>query len=237
MINLSQQRLLVIAPHPDDEIFGCGGLIHAVKKHKGAVAVLYLTVGTTQDFSKNGSSSADERLREIGRVARRMRVDTYTVAFPGDDHHLQLDAMPQKRLIHEIERGAVSLESFKPTILAFPSFHDYNQDHRAANEAAISAARPVNGSFKHLPTLFLEYELPYAGWSPTGGPTPNCFLSLSQEALAAKLDALKLYESQMKTRKGPVSVYAARELAKMRGVLAAVDHAEAYVLRRIVVSS
>ena len=236
MINLTKQRLLVIAPHPDDEIFGCGGLIHAVKKGGGKVAVLYLAVGTTQDFSQKGSSTTDERVREIERVAKKMRIDDWHLAFPGNEFHLQLDALPQKKLIHEIERGKVSLERFKPTIFAYPSFADYNQDHRAANEASTTAARPVNGNFKHVPSVCLEYEFTYRGWSPIEPREPNLFLSLDKAALQAKLTALALYRSQMKTKKGPVSVYAAEAQAKMRGVLAGVDHAEAYVARRIRVS-
>lgn len=235
MIFSNHTKLLVIAPHPDDEIFGCGGLMHAVKKAGGKVGVLFLTVGTTEDFSKKGSSTLDERMREIKRVMKFLKIDSHHVAFPGNEYHLQLEHMPQKRLIHEIERGKLSLETFRPTILAFPSSHDYNQDHRAANEAAVSATRPVNGTFKHVPTLLLEYEFPYVGWSPTAGQAPNFFLALDSIALRAKLGALTLYKSQMKTKKGPISVYAADVLAKARGLIAGVDHAEAYVVRRHVV--
>jgi len=232
MLNLQKQTLLVVAPHPDDEIFGCGGLMHRVKEDGGKVYVVFLTIGTTQDFSKKGTSSQNEREREIERVAEHMRIDDYHIAFPGNEFHLQLDNLPQKKLIHEIERGRLSLESVKPTLFAFPSSHDYNQDHRAAHEASMSATRPVNGAFKHMPGMVLEYELPYVGWSPMHGQAPNFFLSLEKKALQAKLKALQLYKSQMKTKKGPVSAYAAENLARMRGILAGADHAEAYVLRR-----
>jgi LmbE family N-acetylglucosaminyl deacetylase len=164
-----------------------------------------------------------------------MRIDDYHIAFPGEAHMLRLDAMPQREIINEIERGVRSLESVKPDILAFPSYHDYNQDHRAANAACIAATRPVNGVFKHQPRLILEYELPYVGWSPVEGPQPNFFVALSPADMKAKLDSLRLYASQMKTKKGPVSVYAAEQLAKMRGILGGTDHAEAFVLRRALV--
>jgi LmbE family N-acetylglucosaminyl deacetylase len=233
MIDLIEKKLLVIAPHPDDEIFGCGGLIYRVKEAGGSVYVLYLTVGTTKDFSKSGSSTSGERLEEIRAVAKRMRLDGYHLAFPGDEYMLQLDQISQRRLINEIERGPVSLENMKPDIIAFPSWHDYNQDHRAANEAAIAATRPVEGTYKYVPELILEYELPYTGWGPGNVRVPNFFVSLEKDALRAKLDSLRLYKSQMKTGKGPVSVYASEQLTKMRGLIAGVEHAEAYVLRRI----
>lgn len=235
MIDLSNQTLLVIAPHPDDEIFGCGGLIRRIKKKGGKVYVVYLTVGKTQDFSKKGESDPEERLHEIKKVVRYLGIDGYHVAFPGDEFMLQLDHMPQRRLIHEVERGKLSLETVKPTIFAFPSSHDYNQDHRAANEACITAARPVNGEFKHQPQLILEYEFPYVSWSPMQGMVPNMYLSLDTDALKAKLHSLKLYKSQMKTKKGPISEYGAEQLALLRGVQSGVDAAEAYVARRLIV--
>lgn len=233
-MNFKQNKLLVVAPHPDDEIFGCGGLIHRIKEDGGKVYVLFLTVGTTRDFSKNGTSTHDERLREIERVADFMRFDGYRIAFPGDEYHLQLDALPQKQLINEIERGeGISLESIRPTTLAVPSWHDYNQDHRAANSAAITATRPVPGDFKHLVARVLEYEFPYFTWaSEPDRPSPNLFVSLDKKALKAKLHALSLYKSQMKVKNGPISVHGAETLARMRGIHSGTDAAEAFTLRR-----
>lgn len=228
------RTLLVVAPHPDDEIFGCGGLIYRVKKAGGKVYVLYLTVGTTKDFSKKGQSTLDERMREIERVASYMRFDGYRIAFPGDDFHLQLDTVSQKRIIHEIERGeGISLETIKPTTLAIPSSYDYNQDHRAANRAAITATRPVPDEFKHLVPNVLEYEFPYFTWTSEGEqPSPNVFVSMDTKALKAKLHALSLYRSQMKVKHGPISVHGAEVLARMRGIHSGTLAAEAFTLRR-----
>jgi LmbE family N-acetylglucosaminyl deacetylase len=176
----------------------------------------------------------DERLREIERVAKHLRFDGYRIAFPGNDYHLQLDHVPQKQLIGEIERGSeISLEAVKPDILALPSHYDYNQDHRAANHAGITATRPVPGEFKHLVKTVIEYEFPYFPWtSEPDRPSPNLFVSLDKKALAAKLKALALYKSQMKVKKAPISVYGAETLAYMRGVHVGVDAAEAFIVRR-----
>lgn len=234
MMSPAQKKLLIVAPHPDDEIFGCGGLIQRIKKGGGKVYVLYLTVGTTKDFSKKGHSTLDERIREIEHVAKLMKFDGYKIAFPGDNHHLQLDALPQKVLINEIERGEkISLEAIQPTTLAIPSAHDYNQDHRAANRASITATRPVPGKYKHFVPTVLEYEFPYFTWThEVEKPAPNIFVSMNAKALDVKLKALALYKSQMKVKNGPISVEGALALAKMRGIHAGCDAAEAFVLRR-----
>lgn len=234
MTSLKDSTLLIIAPHPDDEIFGCGGLMRRVKLAGGKVYVLYLTVGTTQDFSKNGTSTMDERIEEIKAVVKYMDIDGYKIAFPGDTAHLFLDAVPQRQLINEIERGTgISLETIKPTTLAIPSSYDYNQDHRAANQAAITATRPVPNLYKHFVPNILEYELPYFTWtSEMYHPSPNFFVSMESSVLDAKLHALSLYKSQMKVTNGPISVEGARALARIRGIHSGCDTAEAFTLQR-----
>ena len=39
------ERIIIFAPHPDDEILGCAGLIQKVLKKKGKVWIVYLTNG------------------------------------------------------------------------------------------------------------------------------------------------------------------------------------------------
>ncbi|MDP2692851.1 MAG: PIG-L family deacetylase, partial [bacterium] len=121
MLKFGPQRLLVIAPHPDDEVIGCGGLIKKIKDENGKVYVLYMTVGDTKDFSKKGFSSLNERLKEIDAVAKYLKVDGWDIALPGDDYHLKLDTLGQKALMDIIERESkVSIEKIKPTIVVFP---------------------------------------------------------------------------------------------------------------------
>ncbi|KKR86620.1 MAG: hypothetical protein UU34_C0012G0018 [Candidatus Curtissbacteria bacterium GW2011_GWA1_41_11] len=50
-MDFKKQKLLVIAPHPDDEVIGCGGLIAKIKDAGGQVYVLFLTVGDSRDFT------------------------------------------------------------------------------------------------------------------------------------------------------------------------------------------
>ena len=95
----SSDKLLVIAPHPDDEVIGCGGLIQKVKKAGGKVYVIFLTNGTTNDFSKNGPSTENERDEEIKKVSKFLDFDDYHIAFEGNDFHLKLDTIGQKKIM------------------------------------------------------------------------------------------------------------------------------------------
>jgi N-acetylglucosamine malate deacetylase 1 len=235
MWDLGSRRILVIAPHPDDEVFGCGGLIFELKRRGAEVHVLFMTVGTTADFSARGRSTAEERLAEVERVAAMLRFDGYTVAFPGDAFHLRLDALPRCELIHAIERGSdLALEKLRPDVVIAPPSGDYNQDHQAVYEATMSALRPGSPEHKAFARVVLTYELPYHGWSIADSqPPPALLVPLGDEALRAKLGALELYRSQLKPS-GPISRSGAEALARCRGVLCGAAAAEAFHVKRLV---
>ena len=44
-MNLEKERLLIIAPHADDEVLGCYGLINKIKKNGGEVFLQVLSLG------------------------------------------------------------------------------------------------------------------------------------------------------------------------------------------------
>jgi len=237
MINLKNQRVLIIAPHPDDEVFGCGGFIHRCKEEGAKVYILFMTVGTTKDFSKKGLSTQKERVSEIERVASFLKYDDYRIAFPGDERHLRLDTCAQKELIDEIEQGKrISLQTVKPTILMTCHTNDYNQDHRMVGQASVTATRPTPTTFKNFQKLVFTYEYPPSSWSDRDTISyPNFFIELSKANLHAKLKALRLYKSQLKNHNGPLSVHAVKTLAHLRGVQSGVAAAEAFFVKRVLV--
>ena len=63
-------------------------------------------------------------------------------------------------------------------------------------------------------------------------PTPNFYIALDTTALRKKLQALKLYKSQLKVNDGPLSIHGARTLAHMRGLECGEAAAEAYTMQR-----
>ncbi|OGY25892.1 MAG: hypothetical protein A2Z11_04155 [Candidatus Woykebacteria bacterium RBG_16_43_9] len=235
MLTLKSKKLLVIAAHPDDEVYGCGGLINKIKTAGGKVFVLFLTNGTTKDFSPRGKSLETERAKEIENVAKFLKYDGYKIAFPGDDYHLKLDQIPQKDLIHEIERGErISLETLKPDIVSFHSQGDYNQDHAAVAKAAFAACRPALPKDKFGPQIVLTYEEPMDIWTSRRPNKLNFYVELSTHDVNNKLKALQLYKSQMKKRGHPRSLETIKSLAVVRGSTIGMPFAEGYFLHKLV---
>lgn len=232
-MDLQNQRLLVIAPHPDDEVLGCGGLIKKIKSVGGKVYVQYLTVGATRDFSEKSASSIDERQQEVTKVAEFFKFDGYHLGFTGDEFHLKLDAHGQKQVIELIERDSpVSIQNAKPTMVAFPSLYSYNQDHQIAARATHAALRPAETTTKHLVETAIAYEVPADGWSMHHQIVPNFFVPLIASEIEAKKKAMSLYTSQMRPAPNPRSLEVIEALAKLRGAFVSSAYAEAYILYR-----
>ena len=236
MIGLDRNdKLLIIAPHPDDEIIGCGGLIQKVKNAGGKVYVLFLTVGPTRDFSIKGFSESQDRKKEIEKVASFLKYDGYSIVFEGEDYHLLLDKFGQKNLMDVIERdNDMSLENILPTIVAFPSVTSYNQDHRIAAHAALAALRPSDKKHKHFVPTVICYEEAADGWSTEPSVPPNLFLPLSEIQIQKKITALKYYKSQYRNRPNPRSTDVLLALSELRGSMCGTDFAEAFFTYRLV---
>lgn len=235
MFDFKGQKLLIIAPHPDDEVIGCAGLIQKVKKSGGKVYVLFLTVGDTKDFTKNGSSSLKERKDEIKKVSTFLKYDDYDIAFEGKDYHLKLDKIGQKELMDVIERESkVSLEKIKPDIVAFPSVVSYNQDHRVAAYAAHAACRPASPLDKHFISTVLSYEEPADSWNISTPSIVSFFITLTKKELEKKIKAMELYGSQNRPFPNLRSLKSLDLTASIRGARIGFDYAEGFGVYRLV---
>ncbi|MFY1690325.1 PIG-L deacetylase family protein [Plantactinospora sp. WMMB782] len=232
-VTWSQQRILVLAPHPDDEILGCGGLIHKAKIAGAEVFVQFLTVGHTTDRSSSVSTTPEQRNVEIERVADHQKWDDWHIAFPGDEYHLRLDRIPRVELANMIEqRSPLSIAELRPTVVIAPHRTSYNQDHQAVAEAAHTAMRPSNGRVRHHPALVLGYEEAADQWRYDPAPMPNLLVELAEENLESKLEALRLYATQIHEHPHTRSEETLRSLAVLRGMQAGVPLAEGYHIMR-----
>ncbi|QBI52029.1 glucosamine-6-phosphate deaminase-like protein [Streptomonospora litoralis] len=229
MFDWSAQRLLVIAPHPDDEVLGCGGLMHKAKSAGAEVYLQFLTVGDTADISAKGFSTADERVGEIKAVADHFRWDDWHIAFPGDDYHLRLDAVPRFEVANMIERlSPLSVANVEPTVVLAPHRLSYNQDHQAAAEAVHTALRPSDTRLRHHPRLVLAYEEAADQWRNEPTTAPNLLVELDQAAVDAKIAAMRLYGSQFHDHPHTRSELTLQSLSVLRGMQGGVAFAEGY---------
>lgn len=225
---LRGRRLLVLSPHPDDETFGCAGLMARAVQDGAEVACMVLSApDALAQFSDTGATvTGTTRRAEFEAAMDVLGVHNHAVLFESDDIHLRLDAMPQKDLIGLVEQDApFALERFKPDILCIPA-PSYNQDHDALHRAALSACRPHLPHQKSFCPVVLAYEQPQLGWASPRFEA-SVYMDISRE-LDRKLDAYRCYASQIRDDPHHASVESVERLARVRGSEVAVVAAEAY---------
>lgn len=194
-----QTRLLVVAPHPDDETIAAGQLIQRVRLAGGQVRVLVLTDGDNNPWPQRW---VERRLwigrRERRRWAERRREELLRAAarlgVPG--HDLQWFGWPDMGLTARMtSHGPAMVASlvealarFRPTVVVAPDLADRHPDHGAAH-VLVRVALARWG----LPHQLLCYLI-----HGTRGASTDSVVWPSNGALQAnKEDAIRCHRTQM----------------------------------------
>ena len=228
LISFKNARLLVIAPHADDEVLGCGGLISKIKSVGGKVFVLIFNVGSIEKY--NNKKFTDLRKKEAAAAMKFLKVDRYDTIFDSPNDNRYLDAKPLHELISKIEtESKVSLTKIKPTIVAIPSINSHHQDHIHIFKACIAALRPLN---KPIIDTVISYEAPeHSRWSASGVFQPNLYIDIEKH-LTRKISAFYKYKSQI--RIGGRDKHTIKNHAEYRGKEAGRKVCEAYFVHRLI---
>lgn len=220
-------RVLVIAPHADDEVLGAGGLLAKVHDAGATARVLFIAVDGFHHYGRERDTMLEERLSEIRHVSEFLGFE-YRTVFEGRDLIERLDTVPQRELVDVFEQ---EYNTFRPDLLLLPHGIDFDQDHRACYRAAFAAARPIPESLgKHFPQRVATYEFPKLAW--TERPfRPSLFFDVSRE-IERKLEAIRLYATVLRDPPDVRSPENVRHLAYLRGSEIGVPYAEAFHVLR-----
>lgn len=217
------QRALIFAPHPDDEVLGCGGTMARLADLGCEVHVVIVTRGIPPRFDP----AAVEAVREEARAAHRL----LNVA---DTLYLDLPAAAVDRVPHSVLNTAIAdaVARVRPNMLFLPFIGDVHLDHQLIFTSGMVAARPTTANF---PARVYAYEtLSETNWyAPYVTPsfTPNIFIDITS-TIERKLSAFACYASQMRPFPNERSVEALGALARLRGATVHREAAEAFVLLR-----
>jgi LmbE family N-acetylglucosaminyl deacetylase len=216
-------KVLVIAPHPDDEILGCGGTIARLSQSGAAVVVAIVTRGMAPQFSDEFVAN----IRVEAKTSHAMVGVTETVYL--DLPAAALETVPATKLNGTL---AKLVQDVRPDTLFVPFVGDIHTDHQLTFLAAMVAARPRD---KYAPKRIYAYEtLSETNWYAPGVTpafVPNVFIDIT-EPLELKIDAFRCFESQVKIFPDERSIEAIRALATVRGASMYLKAAEAFMLIR-----
>lgn len=195
-------RVVVLAPHPDDETLGCGGTLRLLIEAGKKVKIIFLTSGDKGDpdqkaspvtgrSGQNGETHVTDyarmREREAERALRVLGVAEYVfLRFPDRGIHEHYhDAL--RRIIETVEE-------FGPDTIYAPSMVELNPDHRTAANLSMEIQRKSAGNSAEGDSRALVRLIFYEVTTPL---RPNILVDITS-VYRRKKRALKTYRSQLR---------------------------------------
>jgi len=216
-------KILVVAPHPDDEVLGCGGTIRRLASAGDRVTVAIATKGTPLF-----PAAQVRQVRAEARKANRLL---------GVEKLLFLDLpVTTLHLIPEHKLNAVFAElvqSVKPDLCFIPFPGDRHQDHREVFDAMMVAMR-ADGRRHRVGRIACYETVSETHWAVAGMEPvfePNWFVDIGG-SLEVKLAAMRAYGSQLAAGVPARSLEAIEALARFRGSVAGIRAAEGFQIVR-----
>jgi len=172
------KSMLVVAPHQDDEIIGCGGAMLLQLRAGGAVAVVFTQDGGDEHAADGRTRDEQIRIREseAEAVARELEIP-----LPRFLRHERLIGDEEESLVSELRE---EIERTRADVVFTPFLLDYNVHHQQTNFALAEA---LDGA------AFQPRVMGYEVWGLT---VPNVILNID-EVQAEKSRLLGLYTSQL----------------------------------------
>lgn len=219
-----QKRILVIAPHPDDETLGAGGTIAKCISLGHQVSVLIVSGHLPPLYSRDAYETTVREARKA-----------FAILGVTDHSFLEIPAtFIGNEPIHVLnERIAAVVRRVKPQIVLC-SYPDRHIDHRLIFDSVMVATRPV-GAGTGIELVAAYETLSETHWNaPHIEPNfvPNWVVDISEQ-IQKKLQALKCYDSQITDFPGSRSMEAAEALGKFRGTQAGFAFGEAFQVVRM----
>jgi N-acetylglucosamine malate deacetylase 1 len=194
------ERVLVVAPHPDDEAIGCGGAVCLHRGRGDPVRVVFLTSG-----ERGLPGRPPEEVRTVREEEARGAAEVLGV---GGIDFLRL---PDLGLAEDLGRGAEALArvlaGYAPDLVYLPHPGESHPDH----EAALPLVRAALAGLGAPPPELRGYEV----WSPM---TRFGWVEEVSYVMARKLRAVRCYRSQLAVFRYDRAV---QGLNRYRGVLGA----------------
>lgn len=214
-------NILVIAPHMDDEVLGCGGTIARHVENKDEVSVCFIA---HRIYNHQFDKEKNEIEKQHAIKAKEALGYRELVFFELNDERLDVSIQDIIILLEEY------VNKLRPNIVYVPFMGDNNQDHRAVFDAARVVLRPSATPF--IKNSYM-YEVPSSTeQSPPlleSSFLPNHYVNITKY-IETKIEAFKCYGTEKRDYPHPRSEEALRVLAKKRGTEIGFLYAEAFMV-------
>ncbi|MCR6546276.1 PIG-L deacetylase family protein [Dehalobacterium formicoaceticum] len=182
------KTILVIAPHPDDDIIGCGGSMARHIQQGNHVAILYMTSG--EDGSMQYSPEELGLIREAEAKSAAAKLGVTDLTFLRcPDGYLEFNK-------ENLDRMVTIIRAIKPSNIYLPNSKDDVPDHQITYRLGLEGCRRAAGPWHQgcgQEPWSVKNILGYEIWTPlqTVGHSEDI-----SEFITAKIEALQLHKSQ-----------------------------------------
>lgn len=216
-------KVLVIAPHPDDEILGCGGTMIKHIESGDEVYVCIVTKGVMPLFS----SELVEKTRSEAKVCHQHIgvKKTFFLDFPA--------VMIDKENRYEVNGRILDvIKEIQPDEVYIPHWGDMQKDHQIVADACMVALRPKYET--KIKAVYSYETMSETAWNAPNVQNefiPNVFVDIT-DTIDKKIKALGFFKTQLSPFPDARSLESVEALAKYRGALMHFKAAEAFMLIR-----
>ncbi|OZI60630.1 PIG-L deacetylase family protein [Bordetella genomosp. 11] len=192
--------LHIVAPHPDDEILGCGGIMREAWR-----AGVPLSIWAVTDGERSHPDSRTWQPAPLARERIRESAAALALIAPGASRHrLEVADGSVEAFENDIADRLAAAINPRDTVIA-PWQWDGHPDHESASRAAFRAARAQGARFLEVPIWAWHWMDPDTGAFPTDRARA---VRLGDETLALKRRAVQCFRTQLEadssTGKPPV---------------------------------
>jgi LmbE family N-acetylglucosaminyl deacetylase len=190
--DFSPRQVLVLAPHMDDEVLGCGGIVRQHILSGAEVTVVYMTDGRKGNphLYNQGLPKAALAAQELALVSRRKDEAARAAKILGVQEQIYLD-FPDTQLelaAEAVTRVQTIVQERRPMVVYLPSILDLHPDHWATNCVLYEATQALRFCRDWCP-VYRGYEV----WTPL---LANRLVDIS-DVIMTKEEAMRQFESQL----------------------------------------
>jgi LmbE family N-acetylglucosaminyl deacetylase len=215
-------KTLVVAVHPDDETLGCGATLFRLKEEFGR-EIHWLIITNTDNSRILGPAFGEKRREEIRQAEALYRFDSV--------HVLDFEAgfLEDASRFDIVSSVSKVFREVKPDTVFLPYPWDIMKEHQVSFEAALSSTKVFRNSF--VERTFVMETLSETDFAPVplvNAFAPTHFVNVTGY-IDRKIEAMRVFESEVKPHPFPRSEEAVRALSKIRGAQSGFSEAEAFM--------